>query len=213
MSKNKKQTVTTQVDPRTQQYVNQIRGTAQGAAGVALNHPGQFFLGPSPLSIGDQAARFMNPYQQNVIDATRGEFDHLRAQAGMQAQQQATAQGAFGGSRAAIMQGSRLGALDRAQASQIANLQQQGYQNAMQMGLGYSEYERSLAERQAQEPLFRQQQALNFQNMGLGPYGTSQVGQQPRNILGGIAGGAIAGSSLGLPGIIGGGLLGGLFGG
>jgi hypothetical protein len=173
-----KQTVTQTVDPGTQKYLEQMRGQATNASNVALNNPSPFMLGPSALSIGDQAGRFMNPYQDQVIGGIRGEFDHLRNQAGMQSNQQATMQGAYGGNRAAIAQGARLGELDRAQASQIGSFLHGGYNDALKMGLGYSEYERSLRERQAQEPIFRQQQGLNFTNMGMGPYGSNTSQQQ-----------------------------------
>lgn len=196
-----------------QRFMNQQQqpyGDPMAAGGAPNNGP--FFLGPSEMSIGDQAQRFMNPYQQNVIGGIRGEFDHLRGQAAMQSNQQATQAGAFGGSRAAIAQGARLGELDRAQASQIGNFLHQGYGDALQMGLGYSEYERGLRERQAQEPLFRQQQALNFMNLGMGPYGTTQSQYQPRNWMSGAVGGATAGAAFGPWGAAAGGVLGGLWG-
>lgn len=184
MGKSKKQTVTQQVDPATQKYVEQMRGAATGAQNVALNAPGQFMLGPTDMSIGDQAERFMNPYMKNVVDATRGEFDHMRGQAVNQGNIAATRAGAFGGSRAAVAQGARLGEIDRAQGSQIAGLMHGGYNDALKMGLGYSEYERSLKERQAQEPLFRNQQGLQFLNMGLGPYGSNSQQKMSGGLFG-----------------------------
>lgn len=204
------------VDPRSQGYIDNMRTTARRASGVALNNPGSFVPGADPRSIEEQAAPFMNPYLSNVVDATRGEFDHLRNQALIGANQQATAAGAFGGSRAAAMAGARMGELDRAQASTIAGLHQSGWDNAVQQGLGYSEYVRALQERQAQEPLFRQQQAMNFLNLGMGPVGHVQQGGGGSNPLGSAAGGAMAGASFGPWGAaIGGGigLLSGLFGG
>jgi hypothetical protein len=82
---------------------------------------------------GDQAAtnQLMNPYQRNVIDAMGGEYDRMRSKATMGGNDQATQGGAFGGSRHALMQGERLGAIDRAQGSEIANLLHGGFNDAM----------------------------------------------------------------------------------
>jgi len=75
---------------------------------------------------------------------------------------------------------------------------------------------RDIRNQQSQEDLFRQQQRLGFLGQGIGPFGQSGSQQQGGgSLLGGIAGGALAGSAFGAPGaIVGGGLglLGGLFG-
>ena len=76
---------------------------------------------------------------------------------------------------------------------------------------------RQLRERQAQEPLFRRQQALNMMQQGIGPFGQTQTMQGGGgNPLAGAFGGALTGFGVGGPigGAIGGGigLLGGLFG-
>lgn len=82
---------------------------------------------------GDQAAisSMMNPYQKNVIDAMGNEYDRMRGKSVMDVNSVATAGGAFGGDRQALMQGERLGALDRAQGSDIANLLHGGYTDVM----------------------------------------------------------------------------------
>ena len=203
---NKRNTSGTGLDPQSQAYVNQMRGMAGNAAQTALNPPGgNWFMGP--LSEGDISSA-MNPFISNVVDSTRAEFDHLRGLAGRDANAQATA-AAFGGSRHGVMAGARMGELDRAQGSQIANLMQQGYGQA----LSFAEHQRQLAERQLQSPLFANQQALNFMNFGMGPVG--QQNTQPRNWFGSALGGAQAGMGIsgGNPwgGAIGG-ILGGIFG-
>ena len=211
---NRTTTQTTRPDAGSQAYINAMRqGAAQGAD-VAMN--GTYFTGPQTMSVADQAAQFMNPYMSQVVDATRGEFDHLRNQAGMQSNQQATQQGAFGGSRAAVQAGSRLGEIDRAQGSQIANLLNSGYQNALSQGTQYAEYQRQLQEQKMQEPLWKQQQAQAMMQGGLGPVGQVSTQQQPGGSwLGGALGGAQAGAAFGpwgagIGGVLGG--LGGLFG-
>lgn len=203
------QTVNQGPDQASQAYIDQMRQQGQQAAGTAMGG-GPFFTGPISQ---EQIQGAMNPYIQNVVDATRGEFDHLRQQALNGSNQEATMAGAFGGARHGVMAGARMGELDRAQGSQIAGLLHGGYQNA----LGFAEHQRQLQQQRMQEPLFRQQQAMNFMNLGMGPVGThTQQAETPgRNPLGSAASGAMAGSAFGPWGAaIGGGigLLGGLFG-
>lgn len=75
---------------------------------------------------------------------------------------------------------------------------------------------RALQERAGNEGLWRNQQALELRNLGMGPHGTSQSGGGGSNTFGNVLGGAATGFGIGGPvgGIIGGGLglLGGLFG-
>lgn len=129
---------------------------------------GSWFTGPQTMSVGDQAAAFFNPFQQQVVDATRGDFAQLRQEALNRTRQEATLGGGFGGTRMAVLAGSRLGELDRAEASQLAGLRYGGYQNAVTQGTAYAERQRQLAEQQLQEPLFRQRTALEFANAGQG---------------------------------------------
>jgi hypothetical protein len=88
--------------------------------------------GAAALS-GDQSAisKLMNPYQQNVVDAVKGQYDKLRNQSVMDVNDIATKGGAFGGDRQALLQGARLGELDQGQASTIADLLHGGYNDAM----------------------------------------------------------------------------------
>lgn len=188
MGKSRTQKTTQTLDRGSQQYVDRTRRMA-GQGADAVLEGGPMFAGP--LSQDDiQAA--MNPYMANVVDATRGEFDHLRGQAALASNQEATAAGAFGGSRAAIAQGARLGQLDRAQTSQIAGLMQGGYDQAV----GFAEHQRGLKERQMQEPLFRQQQAMQLRNLGMGPVGWNGTQTTPGDLVGDIAGIGMIGAGL-----------------
>jgi hypothetical protein len=189
MGKGNKQITATQTpDAASQRYIDQMRGMALPGVQNMMNFQGSYFAGADPRSIEEQAAPFMNPYQQQVIDATRGEFDHMRGQALQGANAQATQAGAFGGSRHGVMAGARLGEIDRAQGSQIGGMLHQGWNNAVQQGLGYSEYQRSLRERQLQEPIFRQQTGLGLMNLGMGPVGTHTSQSMPNNLLGQLFG-------------------------
>lgn len=96
----------------------------------AYNQAGQ--MGANALS-GDQSAinRLMNPYQQGVIDQLGGAYDRMRQKSLLDTNAQATRSGAFGGDRAALLAGERLGEIDRAQGDQVANLLYGGFNDAM----------------------------------------------------------------------------------
>jgi len=82
-----------------------------------------------------QAERLMNPYIQGVIDPTRQEFDRMRSMGRQQIGDQATAAGAFGGSRHGVAEGVNRGEIDRAQGQTIADLYAGGYDKSMQNAL------------------------------------------------------------------------------
>ena len=78
--------------------------------------------------------KFMNPYTGEVIDASLADIERARLQQANQAAAQATAAGAFGGSRGALMEAEiARNALDQS-ASTAANLRNQGFQFAAQQG-------------------------------------------------------------------------------
>lgn len=82
---------------------------------------------------GDQGAiqSMMDPYQHNVVDALGTEYDRARSKAALESNTAATAGGAFGGDRHALMTGERLGALDRGQMSDTANILSGGFNSMM----------------------------------------------------------------------------------
>jgi hypothetical protein len=163
-------------------------------------------LGPDGRSIEDQIAPFMNPYMDSVIGGVRSEFDHLRAGARSSVSDAATRAGAFGGSRHGVAEAARLGELDRAQTGQVGGLLASGWQDALSQGLQYSEYQRALQERQAQEPLFRSLQELNLMNLGMGPTGTTSTTTMPGPSFGGqLLGAGLTAFAGPLSGLLGGG--------
>jgi hypothetical protein len=152
--------------------------------------------------------QFMNPYQQNLDPY----WALARRQAVGSANDQATLEGAFGGGRNDVTQGTALAGIASAQGQQ----QYQAFLEAMQraqsaagMGLGAIGAGAFLPQQYQSGQLGLLQQAL-------GPYGQTQ--QQPlyRNAGAGALGGALTGAELGsiVPGLgtaagaIGGGLLG-----
>ena len=78
--------------------------------------------------------RFMNPYTGQVIDQSLADIERARLQQANQAAAQATAAGAFGGSRGALMEAEiARNALEQG-ASTAAGLRRQGFEFASQMG-------------------------------------------------------------------------------
>jgi hypothetical protein len=121
-------------------------GTDVGAARTAAGGLGAL-TGPTAYQ------PFMSPYQQDVIDASLGEFD-IQAQQRQQAiQDQALGvPGAFGGGREGVQQAEYQSASDRNRAMLQAGLLQQGYGNAQQ----------------AAQQAFQNQQAIAAGQLGLG---------------------------------------------
>ena len=97
-----------------------------GAAGTAQAGLGAL-TGPTAYQ------PFMSPYQQDVIDASMGEFD-LQAQRQQQQIKDAAVgvPGAFGGGREGVQQAEYQTGSDRNRAMLQAGLLQQGYGNAQQ---------------------------------------------------------------------------------
>jgi len=112
-----------QVSPQTGQATN-----LAGTAGLGSLLTGQNYQ--NQATNPNAMASYMSPYMQNAIDVQKNQaiLDYQRQMPAQQAQ--ATAQGAFGGSRQAVVQGMGQEALQR----QLAQIQgagtQQAYQNA-----------------------------------------------------------------------------------
>jgi hypothetical protein len=147
------------IDSAGQAYQNSLAGfnQAQNTVGQAT---GQF----DPTSVN----KFMNPYQQQVIDAAMQEMNRQGAMQQMAAQGNAASRGAFGGTRQALQQAELGRGLAQTQNAAIVNALQQGYGQAM--GQAQNAYEaqqgRRLAAGQAMGNLTNQQGALGLQSAG-----------------------------------------------
>jgi hypothetical protein len=131
------------VDATTKSYLQQIMDAAKasgqagpsplltGASGYntgAMNagNLGMGFLTGDPRS--QQA--FMNPYQQQVIDANNAQWANTNAATSNQINDEATKAGAFGGSRHGVAEGVALANNNQAQQQQTAGLLSNGFTNA-----------------------------------------------------------------------------------
>jgi hypothetical protein len=210
------------VDPsagQAGQTYGQLGQMGTNAAGAIER--GQQGLGQ--LANGD-ASTFFNPYQNQVVDAMHSDFDRQR-QFGLQAaNQQATAQGAFGGSRQAVLQAQNLDNVNQNEASTLANLRNTGYQqafgnglaangaltnsgfNGAQLGLnaaggqlGFGDYRRGIGMEQQNAPWDNAQRGLGILSTGINGGGQTTTQPTYHNPLGGAIGGASAGFGIGGP--------------
>ena len=151
-----------------QDYIRGTRRMAGDQAQGILDNPNDFFLGPDQRSISEMAGEFHNPYQSQVIAGIQEQFGRLRDKTMLNQNAGATAAGAFGGSRHALQTGAALGELGAAETQQIGGLLHSDWRNSVNQGLQYSEYQRALRERQAQEPVWRANPGARTQTSGDG---------------------------------------------
>lgn len=147
-----------------------LTGAVSGLQGYA--NAGQ--QGLAAQTDPNAAAKFMNPYLSTLDPA----FNKLRAQSLNAANSNATSQGAYGGSRAAVTGGVAL--------SNVNNLQNQtnyqGFQDAMQralqtanLGMGANSLLGGLGSYLTNLPMQYRQQQLGLLLGGIGPYGQTQT--------------------------------------
>lgn len=217
------QTVTTQPDEQTRQYLQQLYGASTAAAGTNG-------AGPNPMSKsaadyyantqaagnlgfgalrGDPAAvaAMMNPFQNQVIDRVKSQFGDLSRQASRGTADAATRAGAFGGSRHGVVEGTRLAEVEKGAQDKIAGLMSDDYAAAMSRAGGLAsmgmqgagqqhqmgEYFRMLEE--MNNPDVRRAEMLRRNYVPTGGGSTSQPTN--RNAGAGFLGGAVSGGTIG----------------
>jgi hypothetical protein len=139
--KNQTQTQTTTLDPATMAYLSRYRAAASTAYNNAGTNPAlQQYQGLASdltgnLGFASQTGLggiggYMDPYQQDVVGGVQSDFNRQRALANAQAAGMATAQGAFGGSREAVLRANALNDVNQNEASTLANLRYSGFNDA-----------------------------------------------------------------------------------
>lgn len=104
-------------------YGNQIQNAANTVQGI---------LGQDTFSQGN-LQKYFNPYQSDVINATLADQERARQIAQVRNAQQDTAGDAFGGSRSGVSRSLTDEAYDRNTGTLLANLNDQGWQQAVAM--------------------------------------------------------------------------------
>jgi hypothetical protein len=102
-----------------QPYYKQATGLAQASA---------YDVNPNDLNVN----QYMNPYTQNVVNATQAAMNQQQGQQLSQQQSEAIRGGAFGGERAGLQRSQLRGQQGLAQAQAISPLYQQNYNQALQ---------------------------------------------------------------------------------
>lgn len=125
------------IDPtQFQNTGNAYQGAYGGGGGMQSK---DYNINTRDVTAGQLAGRdlsqYFNPYEDQVVQGVIGDLDRTRQMQANQLNAQATAAGAFGGSRQALMQ-SELGRnfMD-VSGQQAGQLRAAGYQNAQQMGM------------------------------------------------------------------------------
>jgi hypothetical protein len=126
-------------DPTYQQGEAQALAAGMGPGRQQLGMAGQLTqagAGYTPTMIRpDQALtqQYFNPFEQQVVDTSLADMEQARQRAVQQMGQQATAARAFGGSRHGVAEALTSGEYGRQAGSMVANLRNQGYQQALQL--------------------------------------------------------------------------------
>ena len=129
--------------------------------------------------------QFMNPFTEDVIARTQQDIADRGAQQQLQAQASAAGQGAFGGSRQAVLQGQIAADVMDQQARTGAQLRSQGFQQAQ--NLAQQAAQQQLRQAQLTGQLGQTVAGLGTQTAALGQLG-QQMGVQDVNTLLGIGG-------------------------
>jgi hypothetical protein len=129
--------------------------------------------------------QFMDPFTEDVIARTQQDIADKGAQQQLQAQASAAGQGAFGGSRHAVLQGQIAADVMDQQARTGAQLRSAGFQQAQ--NLAQQAAQQQLKQAQLTGQLGQTVAGLGVQTAGLGQLG-QQMGVQDVNTLLGIGG-------------------------
>lgn len=90
---------------------------------------GQLGFSPEQMDTG-RISDFFNPFQSEVVDSMRPEFERQRDRALNRAADEAISSGAFGGSRSGFLQAQALNDVNRSEAQTVADLRRQGFEGA-----------------------------------------------------------------------------------
>lgn len=119
------------VNQQQQTGISGINANAYSALPYLQQAGGLLTSAGTPLT-ASQINQYYSPYQQDVINATEQQFNNQNAIQQQQVLGNAAAQGALGGDRTAVAQSVLAGQQQTQEAPVIANLENQGYGQALQ---------------------------------------------------------------------------------
>lgn len=194
-------TSSTSVDPQIKEaYLRNLEEARQTAAGLGTRQFAAF-----PEYSTNMVQKYMNPYQQEVIDASMADLNRQRQMQQMRDLNTATQAKAFGGSRQGVAQALTNEAYDRTAASTLANLRNQGFTQAQGIALqqeqarqAYEQQRLDAARNLGLERLNIASGALGLQPANLGGTQTTPIYRNTgATALGGALGGATLGKMIG----------------
>lgn len=165
-------TSSTSIDPEMKAaYLRNLEEARATAAGLGEKQFAAF-----PEYSTNMVQQYMNPYQQQVIDASMGDIERQRQQQQLRDRAAAVQAKAFGGSRQGVAEALTNEAYDRTAANTAAQLRSQGFSQAQTLALQQEEARRQ----------YEQQKLDAVRNLGLERLGVSQaaLGLQPANLGG-----------------------------
>ena len=115
-----------------QQQPSVFNAAAQGMGQAGMTAGMETMYRPSTIA-GTDLTQYTNPYETQVVQNTMGDMDRQRQIEANQLAAQASARGAFGGSRDALMQSELSRNYGQQMGNMAAQMRQSGYQNAQQM--------------------------------------------------------------------------------
>ena len=115
-----------------QQQPSVFNAAAQGMGQAGITAGMETMYRPSTIA-GTDLTQYTNPYETQVVQNTMGDMDRQRQIEANQLAAQASARGAFGGSRDALMQSELSRNYGQQMGNMAAQMRQAGYQNAQQM--------------------------------------------------------------------------------
>lgn len=210
--KGGKTTQTNTLDPDDTNYINAMRNaaTSSAAAGNANSDAaGAGFqggmaagaAGTNAISSGNYS-QFMNPYMDSVINPLKAQWAQTDAGTQSGVDSQATAAGAFGGSRSGVAEGTAQAQNNMNENQQIGDLENQGFSQATQQALSAANLGMGASQSYAQ---LGQNNALLPGQILSGGYGqqtgstqTTQASSNPWSAILGLAG-TVGGAALGGP--------------
>jgi hypothetical protein len=190
-------TSSTSIDPQMKEaYLRNLEEARLTAAGL-----GQRQFAAFPEYSTNMVQKYMNPYQQEVINATMSDLERQRQQQQIADLNAATRARAFGGSRQGVAEALTNEAAQRTAASTLANLRSQGFTQAQGVALqqeqarqAYEQQKLDAARNLGLERLNIASGALGLQPANLGGTQTTPI---YRNTSASALGGALSGGMLG----------------
>jgi len=194
-------TATTSVDPEIKAaYLRNLEEARATAAGLGAKQ----FAPYADYNLG-MVQKYMNPYEQSVIQGTLGDIERARQGQISAEGAAATAAKAFGGSRQGVTRSLVDEAALRNATNAVAQLRNTGFAQAQNLGLSqqqmmqqYEQQKLDAARNLGLERLNVAQGALSLQPANIGGTSTTPIYQnQTASALGGALGGATLGKLIG----------------